>query len=82
MLKKLERLSFELNQSQIFIETPYRNNKLKEDLCAILNPQTKLCIACDITLQTEYIKTKSIQEWSKTKEDLHKRPSIFIIHKD
>lgn len=81
-LKKLERLSFEQNQSQIFIETPYRNNKMLEDICSFLNGNTRICVACDITLPSEYIKTKTVSEWQKTKADLHKRPAIFIIHKD
>ena len=79
--KSLERISFEKNQSQIFIETPYRNNKLFEDLIQTLNPETHLCIATDITLPTEYIKTKKIVAWKKETIDLHKRPTIFIIHK-
>lgn len=79
--KALERISFEKNQSQIFIETPYRNNKLLEDLIATLHPETHLCIATDITLPTEYIKTKKIASWKKETIDLHKRPTIFIIHK-
>ena len=81
-LKTLERISSERNQAQLFIETPYRNNQLVEDLVQILNPATKLCIACDLTLTSEYIITKSILEWSKTKVDLHKRPTMFIIQKD
>ncbi len=81
-IKKLEKLSFELNQSQIFIETPYRNNKIFEDLYKTLHPQTRLCVACDLTLPTEYVKTLTALEWSKTKVDLHKRPTVFIIHKD
>jgi 16S rRNA (cytidine1402-2'-O)-methyltransferase len=80
-IKRLERLSFEYNQSQIFIETPYRNNKMLEDICSILEKNTSLCVACDITLPTEFIKTLSINQWSKKKVDLHKRPTIFIIHK-
>ena len=79
--KNLERTSFEKNQSQIFIETPYRNNKLLEDLIQTLHPETHLCIATDITLPTEYIKTKKISAWKKETIDLHKRPTIFIIHK-
>lgn len=79
--KSLERISFEKNQSQIFIETPYRNNKLLEDLIQTLNPETHLCIATDITLPTEYINTKKIAAWKKETIDLHKRPTIFIIHK-
>lgn len=80
-IKQFEKLSQEKNQSQLFIETPYRNNKLLDDLIQILNPQTHLCIACDITLPTEFIKTKTVNEWKKNKVDLHKRPCIFIIHK-
>lgn len=80
-LKNFERLSYDKNQSQIFIETPYRNNKLLEDLLQILHPDTHLCIAADITLATEYIKTKSISQWKKAKVDLHNRPCIFIIHR-
>ncbi|HSD06543.1 MAG TPA: hypothetical protein VLC96_04780, partial [Flavobacterium sp.] len=79
--KNLERISFEKNQSQIFIETPYRNNKLLEDLIQTLHPETYLCIATDITSPTEYIKTKKISAWKKETVDLHKRPTIFIIHK-
>ncbi len=59
-LKRLERLSYEQNQSQLFIETPYRNNKMLEDLCTLLDPQTEVCVACDITLPSEYIKTQSV----------------------
>ncbi len=81
-LKMLERISSERNQAQLFIETPYRNNNLLEDLIQILNPATKLCVACDLTLDTEYIITKSVLDWSKTKVDLHKRPTMFILQKD
>jgi 16S rRNA (cytidine1402-2'-O)-methyltransferase len=76
-----ERLSDEKNQTQLFIETPYRNTKLMEDLVQLLQPNTLLCVACDITLPTEYIKTKTIQEWKKEKADVHNRPCIFILHK-
>ena len=81
-LKRLERLSFEQNQSQLFIETPYRNNKMLEDLCEALQPQTRVCVACDLTLATEYIRTMTAKEWNHVQVDLHKRPAIFIIHKD
>ncbi|UPQ79242.1 SAM-dependent methyltransferase [Flavobacterium azooxidireducens] len=80
-LKNLERLSFEKNQAQLFIETPYRNNKLLEDILQSLQNSTRLCIATDITLPTEFIKTLSINDWKKTKVDLHNRPTIFIIQK-
>ena len=81
VLKNFEKLSFDKNQSQIFIETPYRNNKLLEDLLQILQNDTYLCIAADITLPSEFIKTKKISEWKKTKVNLHNRPCIFIIHR-
>lgn len=80
-LKQFERISFEKNQSQLFIETPYRNNKLIEDILATLQPNTNLCIACDITLPTEFIRTLAVKDWKKVKIDLDKRPCIFIIHK-
>ncbi len=80
-LKHYEKLSQEKGQSQLFIETPYRNNKLIEDLLQMLQPATHLCIAADITLPTEYIKTKTVAQWKKEKPDLHNRPCIFILHK-
>ena len=81
-LKNLEKISQEKNQSQIFIETPYRNDKFLQDLKSILHPSTMLCVACDVTLPTEYIKTLSISNWKNERPDLHKRPAIFIIHKE
>jgi 16S rRNA (cytidine1402-2'-O)-methyltransferase len=81
-IKRLERLSRETGQSQIFIETPYRNEKLFSDLKVSLTPGTMLCIACDITLGTEYIRTLPAGAWKNQKPDLHKRPAIFIIHKE
>lgn len=80
-LKNFEKMSSDKNQSQIFIETPYRNNKLLEDILSALQPNTHLCIAADITLPTEYIKTLRVADWKKTKVDLHNRPTIFIIQK-
>ncbi|REH50581.1 16S rRNA (cytidine1402-2'-O)-methyltransferase [Tenacibaculum gallaicum] len=80
-IKDLEKLSKEKNQSQLFIETPYRNEKMLDDLRATLSPDTRVCVACDITLPTEYIKTLTVKEWKHVKNDLHKRPAIFIIHK-
>ena len=80
-LKNLEKLSQDKNQSQIFIETPYRNNKMLEDILQAINPTTHLCIATDITLPSEYIKTMRASDWKKVKVDLHNRPTIFIIHK-
>ncbi len=81
VLKNLEKLSQDKNQSQIFIETPYRNNKMLEDIITALQPNTHLCVATDISLETEYIRTMRIFDWKKTVVDLHNRPTIFIIHK-
>lgn len=80
-LKRLEKLSAEQGQSQLFIETPYRNNKLLQDIVSAVHPDTQVCIACDITLPSEYIVTKSASFWKTNAPDLHKRPAIFIIHK-
>lgn len=80
-IKALERTSKDKNQSQIFIETPYRNEKMFADLKATLTPNTQLCIAADISLSEEYIRTYSVAQWKGQSPDLHKRPAIFIIHK-
>ena len=61
------------------METPYRNGKLMEELINTLHPETKLCIAVDITLDSEYIKTQTVAQWSLELPDLHKRPAIFLI---
>ena len=80
-IKQLEKRAKTENQSQIFIETPYRNQKLLSEILSTCQGNTKLCIACDITLESEYIKTKSINEWKKSAlPDLNKRPSIFILY--
>jgi 16S rRNA (cytidine1402-2'-O)-methyltransferase len=81
-IKEIEKRSVMEKQTQIFIETPYRNTKLFEDLTATLNPSTRLCIAADLTLETEYIQTKTILNWKKQKPELNKRPSIFLVYKD
>lgn len=78
-LKQMEKISKEQQQSQIFIETPYRNDKLLAEMLKTLSGQTQLCIACDITLSNEFIRTKSITDWKKSPVDLHKRPTIFIV---
>ena len=63
------------------METPYRNNQLLQDVIKNSTNYTKLCIASNITSEEEYIKTKPISEWKKTKVDLHKKPTIFILGK-
>jgi 16S rRNA (cytidine1402-2'-O)-methyltransferase len=80
-IKRLERLSEEHDQSQLFIETPYRNNQMLESILSTVQGQTKVCIACDITLPTEFIRTLTADEWKKNMVDLNKRPTIFIIQK-
>lgn len=80
-IKRLEKLSSDFQQSQLFIETPYRNNQMFESLIKNLHSQTMLCVAADITLPTEYIKTFTVDHWKREKIDLHKRPTLFILQK-
>ena len=80
-LKLLEQRIYSESQTQLFIETPYRNQKLAEDILKTCKPSTKLCIAADITCEGEYIKTKTISEWKKQLPDLDKKPCIFLIYK-
>ena len=81
-LKKLEQKVQNENQTQLFIETPYRNTKMIETILNALNPKTKLCIAAGITCVEEYIKTRTVAEWKKEKlPDLGKIPAIFVIGK-
>lgn len=80
-IKDLEKHSKQNDQTQIFIETPYRNQKLLAELKASLTPSTYLSVAVDLTLSTEYIKTLTVKEWKTENVDLHKRPCIFIFHK-
>lgn len=79
-IKDLEKRSKIENQSQLFIETPYRNHALFSDLLKTCQPNTLLSIAVDITLETEFIKTDTIRNWKKQKIDINKRPGIFTIH--
>lgn len=79
-LKRLEDIARRTKQTQIFIETPYRNKALIETALANLQPNTKMCIAADLTTPPQYLVTKTIAEWKKTQiPDLHKRPAIFLI---
>lgn len=80
-IKILEQRAYAENQTQLFIETPYRNRRLLEELIQTCRPQTRLCIACNITCEDEYIRTKSIKEWKGHLPDLEKRPCIFLIYK-
>ena len=80
-IKHLEQRVYNENQTQLFIETPYRNNKMAEDILRNCRPQTRLCIAANITCEGEYIKTKTIREWQGKVPDLSKIPCIFLIYK-
>ena len=81
IINDLERRSQKQDQSQIFIETPYRNEKLFMDLINLLSSETKLCIAYEITEPDEFIKTFTISEWKKKRLKFQKKPAIFIFHK-
>lgn len=79
-LKALEKQSAQYQETQIFIETPYRNQHLFDDILMHCNPATRLCIASNISLADAYIVSKSISEWKKTPApDLHKKPTIFLL---
>lgn len=79
-LKKLEQAAQRNKQTQIIIETPYRNNQLVEQAFKTLSTQTRFCIAMDLTLPNQYIVTKTIGQWKQAKlPDLHKRPAVFLI---
>lgn len=79
-LKRLENLSTRYRQTQIFIETPYRNNSLIEEVLKSLNPNTHFCIAADLTLESQFIKNLKIKDWQKMQiPDFNKRPAIFLI---
>ena len=75
----LESASQKKNSTQIFIETPYRNNQLLENLLKTCKPSTRLCIAAELTGPNEFIKTKTIADWKKEKTDFHKKPVIFLL---
>ena len=78
-IKELETASAKNNSTQIFIETPYRNNQLIESICKTLKPTTRFCIAADITGAGEFIKTKTIADWKNKLPDIHKHPAIFLL---
>ena len=80
-IKELEKAAHQKSQTQLFIETPYRNTHLLDDILTNTDGKTRLCIACDITLPTEFIKTKSIGEWKKQIPNIAKRPTLFLIYK-
>lgn len=79
-LKELEQRIYAEHQTQLFIETPYRNNKLMEEILRTCRPQTKLCIAANLTCEGEYIRTKTVREWKGHLPDLTKTPCIFLLY--
>ncbi len=80
-LKQLEARAYIEDQTQLFIETPYRNQKLAEDILQHCKPQTRLCIAMNISCEDEYIVTKPIKAWKGKLPDMHKKPCVFLIYK-
>lgn len=81
-IRNLEKEMQQRNQTQIFMETPYRNNKLLEDMVQTLHPETRLCIAASITSpEHEFIQTKTIQQWRSQLPYLHKQPAVFLLYK-
>ena len=80
-IKQYEARSYSEDQTHIFIETPYRNQKLAEDLLQNCKPQTQLCIAMNISCDDEFIVTKTIKQWKGNLPDMHKKPTVFLIYK-
>lgn len=80
-IKQLEQRIYNEHQTQLFIETPYRNLKLVEDIIRNCNPNTKMCIAMNITCNNEFIKTHSVKEWKNKLPDMNKKPCIFLLYK-
>lgn len=80
-IKRLEGRIYSENQTQLFIETPYRNRKLAEELIKLCRPSTKLCIASNLTCADEFVRTRPVKEWAGKLPDLDKKPTIFLIYK-
>ena len=80
-LKSIEQSAYKADQTQIFIETPYRNNQLFSTILKVCSPGTLLCVATDLTLPSETINTYSISDWKRKKPDFHKKPTVFLIYK-
>lgn len=81
-IKELEQLAEKNRQTQIFIETPFRNNHLFDDILKNTAAQTLLCVACNLTAEDEFVKTQTIGQWKHEKIDLHKKPTIFLIYRE
>mgnify|MGYP003945587117 FL=1 len=80
-IKELEKIAEQQKQTQMFMETPFRNNALLEDVLKNAAPQTLLCIASNLTAETEFVKTLSVGQWRQEKIDLHKKPTIFLLYR-
>ena len=80
-IAEIELVSQRLNQTQIFIETPYRNNQLLQDLLETCDTETELCVASDLTLTSEQVMTKCIGEWKNAPPDYNKRPTVFLLYR-
>ena len=78
-LRKIEKIALETGETQVFMETPYRNMSLLEDILSSCRDNTLLCIAADISLDAETIKTRTIREWKGKLPDIHKRPAVFLL---
>jgi 16S rRNA (cytidine1402-2'-O)-methyltransferase len=79
ILRKIEKTALETGETQVFMETPYRNMSLLEDILSSCRENTLLCVAADISLDTETIKTRTIREWKGKLPDIHKRPAVFLL---
>ncbi|MGJ1285977.1 SAM-dependent methyltransferase [Sphingobacterium spiritivorum] len=79
-IKDLEAQAYRDKQTQIFIETPFRNNTLFAELLKVCKPQTKICVACNLTAQDEFVLTLTVDQWKKRKDDFHKKPAIFLLY--
>jgi 16S rRNA (cytidine1402-2'-O)-methyltransferase len=79
-IQKLETESRLKQQTQLFIETPYRNNQLIQELLKHLHPQTRLCVACNLTAPEEQIVSLTVAEWKKQTHDFHKKPCVFLVY--
>ncbi len=80
-IKDLEEISQKYRQTQLFMETPFRNNHLFDDIIRSCQPNTLLCVACNINAEDEFIRTLTINQWQKQKVDLHKKPTIFLLYR-
>jgi 16S rRNA (cytidine1402-2'-O)-methyltransferase len=80
-LKQLETLVWQKNQTQLFIETPYRNDSLLKDILKTCRDETLLCVASDITLSTEVIKTQTVKEWKTSHQSFNDHPAVFLLGK-